>query len=96
MIGIDPELQNPDVTEEGIRMMLDAGEEEGTIEEDESEMIHNIFDLGDTEVTDIMTHRTELVTVDIDDDISKVISLALEEGHSRYQYVKKALIRSWA
>ena len=91
LIGIDPELQNPDVTEEGIRMMLDAGEEEGTIEEDESEMIHNIFDLGDTEVTDIMTHRTELITVDIDDDLSKVISLALEEGHSRLPVCEKSV-----
>ncbi|MBR3354693.1 MAG: HlyC/CorC family transporter [Oscillospiraceae bacterium] len=91
LIGIDPNAQNPDVTEEGIRMMLDAGEEEGTIEEDESEMIHNIFDLGDTEVTDIMTHRTELITVDVDDDISKIISLALEEGHSRFPVCDKSV-----
>ena len=91
LIGIDPEAQNPDVTEEGIRMMLDAGEEEGTIQEDESEMIHNIFDLGDTEVTDIMTHRTELITVDVDDDISKIISLALEEGHSRFPVCDKSV-----
>ena len=91
LIGIDPEVQNPDVTEEGIRMMLDAGEEEGTIEEDESEMIHNIFDLGDTEVTEIMTHRTELITVDVDDDISKVITLALEEGHSRLPVCDKSV-----
>ena len=91
LIGIDPNAQNPDVTEEGIRMMLDAGEEEGTIEEDESEMIHNIFDLGDTEVTDIMTHRTELVTVDVDDDISKVVSLALDEGHSRLPVCDKSV-----
>ena len=73
-----------DVTEEEIRMMLDAGEEEGTIEEDESEMIHNIFDLGDTEVSDVMTHRTELVTIDIDDSVETIINLAQEEGHSRF------------
>lgn len=91
LIGIDPEAQNPDVTEEGIRMMLDAGEEEGTIQEDESEMIHNIFELGDTEVTDVMTHRTELVTVDVDDDLSKVVSLALEEGHSRFPVCDKSV-----
>ena len=84
IIGIDPNAQNSDVTEEEIRMMLDAGEEEGTIEEDESEMIHNIFDLGDTEVSDVMTHRTELVTIDIDDSIETIINLAQEEGHSRF------------
>ncbi|MBR5979842.1 MAG: HlyC/CorC family transporter [Oscillospiraceae bacterium] len=84
IIGIDPNAQNSDVTEEEIRMMLDAGEEEGTIEEDESEMIHNIFDLGDTEVSDVMTHRTELVTIDIDDSVETIIKLAQEEGHSRF------------
>ncbi len=84
IIGIDPNAQNADVTEEEIRMMLDAGEEEGTIEEDESEMIHNIFDLDDTVVTDVMTHRTELVTIDVDDSIDHIIKTAQEEGHSRF------------
>ena len=84
IIGIDPNAQNADVTEEEIRMMLDAGEEEGTIEEDESEMIHNIFDLGDTEVSDVMTHRTELITIDIDDPVETIIRIAQEEGHSRF------------
>ena len=90
IIGIDPNAQNSDVTEEEIRMMLDAGEEEGTIEEDESEMIHNIFDLDDTEVSDVMTHRTELVTIDIDDSLESIINLAQEAGHSRYPVCNKS------
>ena len=90
LIGIDPNAQNADVTEEEIRMMVDAGEEEGTIEEDESEMIHNIFDLDDTVVSDIMTHRTELITVDIDDSVETIIRVAQEEGHSRFPVCDKS------
>ncbi len=90
IIGIDPNSQNTDVTEEEIRMMLDAGEEEGTIEEDESEMIHNIFDLDDTDVSEVMTHRTELITLDVDDSLETIIRIAQEEGHSRFPIVDKS------
>ncbi len=69
LLGIDPEVQNTEVTSEEIRMMLDAGEEEGTIEENESEMIHNIFDLDETQVSELMTHRTELVFLDVNDSL---------------------------
>ena len=91
LLRIDPDAQNPDVTEEGIRLMLDAGEEEGTIDEDESEMIHNIFDLGDTEVSEIMTHRTELITLDVDDTLEHCVELAQEEGHSRFPVCEKSV-----
>ncbi len=90
IIGIDPNNQNTDVTEEEIRMMLDAGEEEGTIEEDESEMIHNIFDLDDTDVSEVMTHRTELITLDVDDSLEAIIRIAQQEGHSRFPIVDKS------
>ena len=84
LAGIDPNAQNSDVTAEEIRMMVDAGEEEGTIEEDESEMIHNIFDLDDTEVSDLMTHRTEMVALDLNDPLPRAIDLAQQAGHSRF------------
>ena len=90
IIGINPNSQNTDVTEEEIRMMLDAGEEEGTIEEDESEMIHNIFDLDDTDVSEVMTHRTELITLDVDDSLEAIIRIAQQEGHSRFPIVDKS------
>lgn len=91
LIGINPEDADPNVTEEEIRMMLDAGEKEGTIEEDKGEMIHNIFDLDDTEVSDVMTHRTELVFLDEDDSLERAIELVLTEGHSRFPVCRKNL-----
>ena len=84
LIGIDPHDQNKDVTEEEIRMMLDAGEEDGTIEEEDSEMINNIFELDDTEVSDVMTHRTEVIYLTQDSTVDDVIRLSEEYGHSRF------------
>ena len=49
-----------DVTEEEIRFMVDIGSESGAIDPDEKEMIHNIFELDDTPVKDVMTHRTDV------------------------------------
>ena len=59
IFGIKPNDTEEEVTEEEIRMMVDIGSESGAIDPDEKEMIHNIFELDDTQVRDIMTHRTD-------------------------------------
>ena len=53
------------VTEEDIRDLVDAGEEDGTIEEDEKEMINNVFEFNDKVVSEVMKHRTEVFAVEI-------------------------------
>lgn len=53
------------VTEEEIKMMVDQGEEKGTIEEEEKELINNVFEFNDITVSEIMTHRTDMFAVDI-------------------------------
>ena len=53
------------VTEEEIKMMVDQGEENGTIEEDEKEYINNVFEFNDITASEIMTHRTDIFAVDI-------------------------------
>lgn len=53
------------VTEEEIRMMIDAGEEKGTIEEEEKEMINNVFEFNDIVVSEIMIPRNDLFALDI-------------------------------
>ncbi len=52
--------EDDEVTEEEIRFMVDVGSESGAIDPDEKEMIHNIFELNDTPIKDIMTHRTDV------------------------------------
>ncbi len=81
--GIDPNEKIEEVTEEEIRMMIDVGNEIGTIEQSEKDMIHNIFDFGDREVDEIMTHRTEIVAIESTDSLKEVVEIALEEGYSR-------------
>jgi len=83
LFGIDPNEQNVSVTEEEIRMMVDVGEEKGVIEEDEKDMINNIFEFNDTTVDEIMTHRTELVSIEIEESLKDAIALARDNGYSR-------------
>ena len=75
---------DPDaVTEEEIMMMVDAVNETGGIEESQAEMIGNIFEFDDIEVGEAMTHRTEIVGIEENDDIKQAIRLAIDEGKSR-------------
>ena len=61
------------VTEEEIRMMVDVGEEKGAIEEEERELINNVFEFNDKVVSEVMIHRTEIYAVDIKSTISDLI-----------------------
>lgn len=60
LLGVDPNAEDDEVTEEEIRMMVDVGTEKGTIEASEKEMIHNIFEFDDVSAEDILTHRTQV------------------------------------
>ena len=83
MLGFDPNASEEVVTEEEIRILVDAGEEKGVIEESQKEMINNIFDFDDIPVSDVMTHRTEIEAVEITDKIEDVVKLSCENGYSR-------------
>lgn len=84
LFGIDPKASEESVTEEEIIMMVSEGHEQGVLEANEAEMINNIFEFNDKEVSDIMTHRRKIVGVDVDMDISEAASLMLKERFSRY------------
>lgn len=83
LFGMNPEANDENVTEEEIRMLVDAGEEKGVIEESQRDMINNIFEFDDIDVGDVMQHRTEITAASIHDDLSDVIALAISEGFSR-------------
>ncbi|MDR2646834.1 MAG: hemolysin family protein [Oscillospiraceae bacterium] len=83
LIGIDPHADDETVTEEDIRLMVDEGTEIGVIEKTQNVMINNIFEFDDIDAGDIMTHRTDIVAVEADDALEKVIACAIEEGCSR-------------
>ena len=68
------------VTEEEIRMMVDVGEEKGTIDSTEKEMINNVFEFDDKIVSEIMRPRTEMFAVDANSSIAEVIEELAEDG----------------
>lgn len=83
LFGIDPSAEKELVTEEDILMMVDAGNENGVIEETQKKMINNVFEFGDLPVSDIMTHRTEISAISIDSGVSELVYLAMNTGFSR-------------
>jgi len=76
-------LASPLVTEEEIRLLVKMGEEEGVIAEDERQMIHSIFEFGDTVAREVMTPRIDMVCVDDTTPVDGVLRVIIEEGHSR-------------
>lgn len=75
--------EGPFVTEEEIRSMADVGHEEGAIEEDEKELIHSIFEFGDTLVRDVMVPRPDMVVVEVNYTLHAVMDIAIKHGFSR-------------
>lgn len=71
------------VTEEEIKMMVDEGEEKGSIEENEKELINNVFEFNDTTVSEIMTHRTDIFALNIDMNVNELIEELEEYTYSR-------------
>ncbi|MDD5887527.1 MAG: hemolysin family protein [Oscillospiraceae bacterium] len=81
--GMDRIREEDNVTEAEILSMVDAGEETGTIENDQSEYIKNIFEFDDVYVSDLMTHRTDVTAVEVHQPIAELNRIAREEGYSR-------------
>ncbi|TFG81749.1 MAG: HlyC/CorC family transporter [Erysipelotrichales bacterium] len=84
LFGFDPNQQDDEVTEEEIRMMVDVGEEKGTIRDTEKEMINNIFDFDNKVVSDIMTHRTEIAGIPLDAKFGEVLRIVADEKYTRF------------
>ncbi|WP_182199706.1 hemolysin family protein [Paraliobacillus salinarum] len=84
LFGVDPHAENEEATEEEIRMMVDIGGEKGTIHTDEKLMINNIFEFNDKEVSDIMTHRTDMCAIEINTPLSEVVKVVNEKRYTRF------------
>jgi len=73
----------PLVTEEQLRFLVQVGEEEGVIEEEEREMIHSIFEMGDTLVREVMRPRIDIIGLPSSATIDEALGLMIEYGHTR-------------
>lgn len=84
LCGIDPEDNAEEVSEEEIIMMLDEGEEAGSIESGEKEFIKNVFSLNDTTAEDVMVHRSQVAFLKRDDARTTLLNEIAESGYSRF------------
>lgn len=84
LCGIDPEDNAEEVSEEEIIMMLDEGEEAGSIESGEKELIKNVFSLNDTTAEDVMVHRSQVAFLKRDDAQTTLLNEIAESGYSRF------------
>ena len=84
LLGIDPHAEEDEVTEEEIRMMVDAGSEKGTIDLDEKEMIQNVFEFDDITAEDVATHRTEVSLLWLDENEEQWDQTINESRHTIY------------
>ncbi|CAB4331179.1 unannotated protein [freshwater metagenome] len=77
----------PFSNEAELRDLMDQAHERGLVESDEHEMIHSVFELGDTLVRELMVPRTEMVWIEKDKSLRQALSLALRSGFSRVPVV---------
>ncbi len=83
VFGADPSAIDGEVTEEEILLLVDVGEEKGVIEGSQKEMINNIFEFDDLVASDIMTPRTDVEAIEVDDTIDDALKAAVDNGVSR-------------
>jgi CBS domain containing-hemolysin-like protein len=75
--------EGPFVTEEEIRAMADVASDEAAIEEEEKELIHSIFEFGDTLVREVMVPRPDMASAPVSANVNQVLDLILRRGYSR-------------
>jgi len=82
-LGAGRDAAEPAVTEEEIKEWIDVGKEEGTIEQDEKEMLYSVLEFGDTTAREIMTPRVDVILMEDTSGIGEAIRVFNETGFSR-------------
>lgn len=79
---IEP-VREEEASEEEIQAFIDAGEEEGILERDEGELIQSIVHFGEKVVREVMTPRTQIVAIDVNSSVERLLHLITSKRHSR-------------
>lgn len=83
LLGIRPSTEPP-VTEEEIKVLMEQGTQVGVFEEAEQDMVESVFRLGDRYIDSIMTPRTEIEWIDLDETPQEILQDILQSSHSRF------------
>ena len=84
LMGIDPNAEDEEVSEEEIRMLVDVGSEKGTIDHDEREFIQNVFEFDDLAAEELVTHRTDVTMLDLEDPMEVWKETIYSTRHTLY------------
>lgn len=84
LMGIDPNEEDDEVSEEEIRLMVDEGSQKGVIDEQEQELIENVFEFDDLTVSDFATHRTDITILWMEDSLEEWEKTIHETRHLMY------------
>ena len=88
-LGGEMRRESSFITEEEIRGLISAGEKEGVLEEEEREMLHSIFEFGDTRVSEVMVPRVDMVAIEENIPLDLLLNLIKEKRHSRIPVYRK-------
>lgn len=93
LLGVKNDLSESVVTEEEIKVLVEQGAQAGVFEEAERDMVESIFRFGDRQLRSLMTPRTEIVWLDIDDPVEEIRATISQSHHSRFPVCDGALDR---
>lgn len=79
------------ITEDELKLLVNVGQEEGVLDETESDMLNSIFDLDEIVVKEIMVPRIDMVAIDGEDSLSEAIELIVDAGHSRIPVYEESI-----
>ena len=83
LLGIKP-ASEPSVTEEEVKILIEQGRATGVFEDVEQEIVERVFRLSDRSVNSLMTHRSEMVWLDVEDPLEENIQKILSSGHTNF------------
>ena len=83
LLGAEPDVNESFITQEELKTMVGVSEEEGVLEEEEKEMIFNVFEFGDLQVKDVMIQRVDIVAVNVDVTYDEILDVIKQEQFSR-------------
>ncbi|MDR2619005.1 MAG: hemolysin family protein [Treponema sp.] len=90
LVGINPDAEDSEVTEEEIRLMIDMGNAHGIIKTGEKEIIHNVFEFDDKTAGEVMTHRRDVILLRLEDSDGEWERAIIENRHSYYPVCGKS------
>lgn len=90
LLRMDTESEEDQVTEEEIRMMVNLGGKRGILEQTEKDWINNVFEFNDITVSEVMTQRSEIISIDTDDTPDEILELIKECKYSRIPVYDKS------